>query len=70
MENKEQKHTQGKPWKIEARFKTYKEAEDFCSDLKKTEKPPEQIKIKHMASNGLFVVKTRNSKDKKTKNKK
>lgn len=71
QESIEQQH--GKPWKIEAKFKTYEEAKQFRSDLEKSENPPEQVKIKYMSSSNLFVVKTRKTEEnegKKTKKKK
>lgn len=73
MKEEKNEQAQGKPWKIEAKFKTYEEAKQFRIDLEKSENPPEQIKIKHMLSNGLFVVKTRKPEEnegKKTKKKK
>ena len=70
MENEKSEHVQGRPWKVEAKFKNYQEAQQFRLDLEKSENPPEEIKIKHMSSNGHFVVKTRNKEEKKTKKKK
>lgn len=70
MENESVKQEQGRPWKIEARFQKYEEAQQFKQDLQNGENPPEEIKIKHMASNSDFVVKTRRQEDKKTKKKK
>ena len=70
MENKEKKEVQGRPWKVEAKFKTYQEAQEFRLELESSNNPPTEIKIKHMSSNGLFIVKIRNPEDKKTKKKK
>lgn len=64
------RHVQGRPWKVEAKFKNYTEAQQFRLELEKQDNPPEEIKIKHMSSNGLFIVKSRRSEDKKTKKKK
>lgn len=69
-EKETHKHVQGRPWKVEAKFKDYSEAQQFRLELEKLENPPIEIKIKHMSSNGLFIVKTRNLEDKKTKKKK
>lgn len=74
MENEKSKQVQGKPWKVEAKFKTYEEAASFKNEIKKAESPPEEIKIKFMNSTGLFVVKVRKKeeegKTKKSKSKK
>ena len=74
MEKEKSEHTQGRPWKVEAKFKTYEEAASFKNEIKESENPPEEIKIKFMSSGGLFVVKVRNkegqSKNKKSKSKK
>lgn len=69
-EKETSKHVQGRPWKVEAKFKTYTEAQQFRLELEKQDNSPEEIKIKHMSSNGLFIVKSRRSEDKKTKKKK
>ena len=70
MENEKNEQVQGKPWKAEAKFKNYEEAQQFRLELEKSENPPDEIKIKHMSSNGHFVVKTRSKEEKKTKKKK
>ena len=70
MENEEKKHVQGKPWKIEGKFKTYEEAKKFFEELKNTENSPEELKIKHLSSSSLFVVKTRRKEEKQEQKKK
>lgn len=70
MEKEKSEHVQGRPWKTEARFTSYEEAKQFRAELEASESPPEEIKIKHMSSSGLFLVKTRTQEIKKTKNKK
>lgn len=74
MEQEKSEHIQGRPWKVEAKFKTYEEAASFKNEMKKAENPPEEIKIKFMSSADLFVVKVRKkeeqNKSKKSKSKK
>lgn len=70
MKNEEKKEVQGRPWKVEAKFKNYQEAQQFRLELENSDNPPAEIKIKHMSSNGLFIVKIRNPEEKKTRKKK
>jgi len=70
MENEEKKEVQGRPWKNEAKFKNYQEAEQFRLELENSDNPPAELKIKHLSSSGLFVVKSRNKKEKSKKQKK
>jgi len=68
--NEKSEQVQGRPWKVEAKFKKYEEAQQFRLELEKADNPPEEIKIKHMSSNGLFIVKSRRAEEKKTRKKK
>lgn len=67
LEKKTEKQKNGKPWKNEARFNSFDEADNFRHSLMNSENAPEQVKVKYMPSTGHFVVKTRNLSDKKSK---
>ena len=69
MENEKSEHVQGRPWKVEAKLKTFEEADKLRESLKNSENPPDEVKVKLLSSSGLFVVKTRRKEEKK-KNKK
>ena len=69
MQEEKTEHVQGKPWKTEGKFQTYQEALALKEQLASSENPPEELKIKHMNSSKLFLVKSR-KKEEVNKNKK
>lgn len=69
MEKENKEILKGRPWKIQARFSTFEEADDLRNEIKNLEETTE-VKVKYMPSTKSYVVKIRKQEEEKTKKKK